>query len=116
MSDSRSSSMCLERVNDWSRSASEMPPSDAPTPEEISRVARKEGGPSKGSQSAQMQSQLGKQLNAEGGAGGMRTTLSDTTITPEHVSEVAQQEGGTIKGSESARLQSQMTKQRNEGA
>lgn len=63
-----------------------------------------------------MQSQLGKQLNAEGGASGGSAALQGTTITPEHVSQVAQQEGGTTKGSESARLQSQMTKQRNEGA
>lgn len=84
------------------------------TPQQVSEVAQQEGGTTKGSMSAQLQSKMSKQRNNQGGlSDAPRSSSTSGSITPEQVSEVAQQEGGTTKVSESARLQSEMSKQRN---
>ena len=88
----------------------------------ISEVAREEGGPSKGSASAQLQSQVTKERNRQQGNGGASSTpipkpssinSLDPTQQSQVISEVAREEGGTSKGSTSAQLQSQVTKERN---
>ena len=78
----------------------------------ISDTAIAEGGPSKGSASAQMQSEVAKTRSAEQGDS---TTGSNTSKSAEgqRISEVAKAEGGTTKGSASAQMQSELTKQRN---
>lgn len=89
-----------------------------PTPEEISEVAKAQGSSSKGSTSAQMQSELAKKLNNE------QNTAFDSTAKPHNgggnqtqaslaISEVAKAEAGTTKRSLSAQMQSEMTKRRN---
>ena len=45
-------------------------PSTTMTAQEVSEAAKREGGPSKGSNSAKMQSELSKQINARGGSNG----------------------------------------------
>ena len=87
----------LSALNDTSKPASEV----------ISETMKAEGGPSKGSTAAQMQSEVAK--SQQGSA------ASNTTKSPEGqtISEVAKEEGGTTKGSKSAQMQSELTKQRN---
>ena len=81
---------------------------DTPEAQAISEVAKAEGGPAKGSESAKMQSELSKQGNAQQGT-------SNSVKSPEGqaISAVAHAEGGTTKGSLSAQMQSEITKQQN---
>lgn len=77
----------------------------------ISETAKAEGGPSKGSASAQMQSEVAKARNAEQGntsAGGNTKSAAGQMI-----SDVAKAEGGTTKGSTSAKMQSELTNAQN---
>lgn len=78
----------------------------------ISETAIAEGGPSKGSASAQMQSEVDKARNAEQGDA---TTDGNTSrsLAAQGISEAAKAEGGPTKGSASAKMQSEFTKQRN---
>ncbi|KAI9704292.1 MAG: hypothetical protein M1836_007153 [Candelina mexicana] len=77
----------------------------------ISEVAKAEGGPSKGSASAQMQSEVAKQRNSERDNTGSNT--SGKSAEGQAISEVSKAEGGTTKGSTAAKMQSELTKQRN---
>lgn len=77
----------------------------------ISETAKAEGGPSKGSASAHMQSEVDKARNAEEGG-----TTSNRSEAGQMISEVAREEGGTTKGSKSAKMQSELTKAQNESA
>ena len=78
----------------------------SPEAQEISKVAKAEGGVTKkGSAAAQMQSELSKKLHAE-------QALGESTKSPagQAISDVAKAEGGTTKGSTSAKMQSELTK------
>ena len=78
----------------------------------ISDTAKAEGGPSKGSASAQMQSEVAKARNAEQGT----TPTGNSTgksAAGQMISEVAKAEGGTTKGSTSAKMQSELSKAQN---
>lgn len=75
----------------------------------ISEVAKAEGGTTKGSASAQMQSELTKQRNAAQGIG----SSSSKSAAGQAISEVAKAEGGTTKGSASAQMQSELSKAQN---
>ncbi|KAI9768762.1 MAG: hypothetical protein M1835_006818 [Candelina submexicana] len=83
----------------------------SPEGQAISEVAKAEGGPSKGSASAQMQSEVAKQRNAEQDNTGSNTT----SMSPEGraISEVSKAEGGVTKGSTAAKMQSEVSKKRN---
>lgn len=85
------------------------------TSQVISETAKAEGGPSKGSASAQMQSQVTKARNAEQNDASLG---SGTGKSPagQAISDVAKAEGGTTKGSTSAKMQSELTKAQNAAA
>ena len=95
----------MTSLNDASTAASKV----------ISDTAKAEGGPAKGSASAQMQSEVTKARNAEQGntTGSSNTTKS---AAGQMISEVAKSEGGTTKGSTSAKMQSELTKAQNANA
>ena len=78
----------------------------------ISDTAKAEGGPSKGSASAQMQSEVAKARNAEQGPAPTGNNTGKSAAG-QMISEVAQAEGGTTKGSTSAKMQSELTKAQN---
>lgn len=75
----------------------------------VSDTAKAEGGPSKGSTSAQMQSAIDKARNAEQEPS---STLNNSSKSAagQMISDVAKAEGGTTKGSTSAKMQSELTK------
>ena len=79
----------------------------SPAGQAISEIAHAEGGTNKGSQSARMQSELTKAMNAEQGTG------TDKTPAAQAISEVAHAEGGPSKGSKSAQMQSKLDKATN---
>ena len=95
----------------------------SPEAETISEVAKAEGGTTKGSKSAQMQSELTKKRNAEQGlydnntSGGTtaNTTSNGKSPAGQAISQVAKAEGGTTKGSTSAKMQSELSKAQNAG-
>ena len=90
----------------------------SPEAQSISEVAQAEGGTTKGSKSAQMQSELTKKRNAEQGVYDDNTTNTATTgksPAGQAISEVAKAEGGTTKGSTSAKMQSELSKAQNAG-
>ena len=77
----------------------------------ISETAKTEGGPVKGSTSAQMQSEVTRARNAEPGV----NNTSNKSAAGQMISDVAKEEGGTTKGSASAKMQSEVSKARNAG-
>lgn len=79
----------------------------------ISDTARAEGGPTKGSASAQMQSEVTRARNTEQGASGNLGDSSNKSAAGQVISDVAKAEGGTTKGSTSAKMQSELTKSQN---
>lgn len=78
----------------------------------ISDTAIAEGGPSKGSASAQMQSEVAKTRNTEQGDAPTDSNTSRSGAA-QRISEAAKAEGGATKGSASAKMQSEFAKQRN---
>lgn len=95
----------------------------SPEAQTISEVAKAEGGMTKGSKSAQMQSDLTKKRNAEQGVydnntnGTITVDTAGTGNSPagQAIFEVAKAEGGTTKGSTSAKMQSELSKAQNAG-
>ena len=91
----------------------------SPEAQHISGVAQAEGGTTKGSKSAHMQSELTKKRNAEQGVYSGTTTANtaSTSKSPagQAISDVAKAEGGTTKGSTSAKMQSELSKAQNAG-
>lgn len=81
------------------------------TPDDVSAVAKEEGGTTKGSTSAKMQSQMTKERQANDTSNPTTRPAPGSNIKPEDVSAVAAKEGGTTKGSKSAQMQSQMTRE-----
>ena len=82
----------------------------------ISDAAKAEGGPTKGSASAKMQSDLSRALNAEKSPSSNIDGSSNKSAAGEVISNVAKAEGGTTKGSTSAKMQSELTKAQNASA
>lgn len=78
----------------------------------ISEAAKAEGGPTKGSASAKMQSEFTKQRNAAQGIG----RSSNKSAAGQAISDVAKAEGGTTQGSTPAQMQSEIIKAQNAGS
>ena len=76
-----------------------------PAGQVISETMKAEGGPSKGSAAAQMQSEVAKSQP--------NTSTKPRSPEAQSISEAAKAEGGPIKGSASAKMQSELVKRRN---
>ncbi|KAI9724382.1 MAG: hypothetical protein M1812_000450 [Candelaria pacifica] len=85
-----------------------------PEGQTISEVAKAEGGPSKGSTSAQLQSQVAKQQNTEQATTSATITRQDyKSPEAQAISDMSKAEGGATKGSAAARMQSELRRRTN---